>query len=302
MCTIKKSSENIFRQRLRDFYEDEESRSFDYNLYNYTTKVLLPHKEEIPRLYRYSPADYNNIRSLETKTLYLSEVGGMNDIFEGLSCPINDTVIKNLEDLHDIAYLKSFSEHKNDLLMWSQYGENYSGMCVEYDLRTIDDSLAYHLFPVIYSESRCIKGHPDISYKELSELKYASQHANCPDEVDFLKDVMSLFLYKSQAWEHEAEWRLVVTYLQMHCGHEMIDNGDDYKEHYMINSQQIKFPYASTVYLGPKMKSYIKQHIACICKRLKIKVYETSLSHSSYKLDENEYIADCREENTDEHQ
>lgn len=280
-----------FRLRLMQYLSlDTSDYLFDDDLYDFTSEVLLPHKESIPKLYRYSPADYNNIRSLEAKELFLSEAGGMNDIFEGLSCEVNDSVLENLEGLRDIAYFKSFSEHKNDLLMWGHYGENYSGMCVEYDLRTIDNACTYHLFPVMYLDRRYIKETLKFAARELSELKYDLQNSNIPDEVESLKDIMPLFVCKSPVWKYEAEWRLVVPYLQMHCGYDEVTDGKDHAEHYRIDAQSISFPYASAVYLGPRMKTHIKRHIAQICNRLNIKVYETKLSHNSYSLKEDEYL------------
>ncbi len=286
------NSQINFRKRLQEYFtanKDEDEYVFDSNLHNYVQDFIIPNKKDLPLLYRYSPADYNNIRCLEEQKLYLSEAGRMNDIFEGLACKINDTVIKNLEELYDIAYLKSFSENKNDILMWSHYGDNFSGMCVEYDICEINNALAFHLFPVIYSNKRCIKSSLDISLKELSTLKYAIKNRDCPDEVDFLKDIMALFICKSKEWEKEAEWRLIVTYLQMHCDYDEVEDGNDTQKHYDINSQRINFPYAKAVYLGPKMKSHIKDHIAFICKTLKVEVFETSLSRNFYKLEATKY-------------
>ena len=168
-----------FREKLRNIIEEkEESYIFDCNLYDYIQEELIPNKSDIPTLFRYTPADYNNIRSLETKQLFLSEIGSMKDIFEGLSCEIDDRVIENLEKLHDIAYFKSFSDNNNHLLMWSSYADNYSGMCVEYDLTNMQDKCYYHLFPVVYSEKRHAKANLQFTFDELIGIKRA-----CPPFV-----------------------------------------------------------------------------------------------------------------------
>ena len=88
------------------------------------------------KLYRYMPFNYNNIRSIEKGAIYLSEIGKMNDVFEGLTL-VHDSQTIDFKDLHDLVYLKSFSEEKDNLLMWSHYGDNHKGLCIEYDLKHI---------------------------------------------------------------------------------------------------------------------------------------------------------------------
>lgn len=275
-----------FRAKLAQYLSaDAPTYPDDDDLYHFTSEVLLPNKASIPKLYRYSPADYNNIAALETRRLFLSEAVGMNDIYEGLSCTADDSVVDNLEELRDVAYLKSFSEHKNDLLMWGHYGEEYSGMCIEYDLCSIEDSCAYHLFPVVYSDKRHTNGNLKCTMRELFELKHDQKNQNCPDEFDSLKDIMPLFVFKSNAWSYEAEWRLIVPYLQMNCMWTEVATSDEgHAEQYEIDTRYISFPYASAVYLGPRMEKHKKHHIAGICRRLNIKAYEANLSPDSYKL------------------
>ena len=128
----------IFRDKLYStiiaFQEDEE----DLKLHKYSD-WLIDHKEQLPYLYRYSKADYYNIHSLETKTLSLSPIGEMNDIFEGLAYEINPENIGAEKRLKDIAYIKSFSEKHDDLRMWGIYADNYSGMCVKYNIRKLNE-------------------------------------------------------------------------------------------------------------------------------------------------------------------
>ena len=118
---IKSSFEKIIN-------DSKDGLIYDYELVDFIENMVLNNKNEIPPLFRYSPADYNNIRNLETERLFLSSLGGMNDIFEGISCEVDDSVLETIDDFSDIAFLKSFSEEKNNLLMWAHYAEDYSGM------------------------------------------------------------------------------------------------------------------------------------------------------------------------------
>ena len=111
---IKKEFAEIFEESLENVLNDCELAEFARN-------VVLKNRAAIPPVFRYSPADYYNIRGLKTQSLFLTPVGNMNDVFEGVSCKITDEVINKLEQLSDIAYLKSFSEEKNNLLLWAHY-------------------------------------------------------------------------------------------------------------------------------------------------------------------------------------
>jgi len=277
-----------FREKLSKIYEDNRDSNYIYDedLFNFIKENIITRKAELPLLYRYSKADYSNIRNLETGKLYLSEAGNMNDAFEGLSGEINDNVSRNLDKLKNVVFIKSFTELKNDLKLWSMYADNYAGMCIAYDFSKICDSYIYHLFPIIYSEKRKIKNNLNICIEQFTKLLKDKEDNNCISDFDFLKDIMSLYLIKSKSWENEREWRLVFSYLQIYENFEDIETDEnDIKELYKVNSQLIDFPYAKAIYLGPKMDFQKKEHLKEIGRKLKIPVYETKLSHSKYEIE-----------------
>ena len=259
---------------------------YDFELAEFSRDVILSNKKSIPTLFRYSAADYYNIRGLETQNLFLSPLGNMNDVFEGLSCEINDDVIDGIEDIRDIAFLKSFSEEKSSLLMWAHYADNYSGMCVEYDFSKLSDTLLFHLYPVVYSSKRTTSRHLEQAIIEHKDLKRMNEENCYPNDCDYIKDIMSLFLTKSISWSYEKEWRLLATYAQIY--NEADDVYDDQEDFYRINSQNVSVASCvKAVYLGPKMKQNIKEHIKEICtNRLEnISVYSTRLSKEKYELE-----------------
>lgn len=279
-----------FRKELEELFIEqkrgEESRIFDFELCAFVRDILLPNREKIPTLYRYSPADYNNIRALEKQELYLSESGNLNDVFEGLSCGIPSSDLTDaLIRLHDLSYLKSFTEKESDLVMWGTYADSYAGMCVAYDCsRFEDESLYYHLFPVRYSDVRRTKANVRRMANELYDLKRALEESNDPAGFDSLMDTMGLFLTKSSGWADEREWRLIVTHLQKEMSFDECGEDQELAPLYAINSQFISFPYAKAVYLGPRMRNDIKEHLCGIGKKLGIPVYEMMLANDSYKL------------------
>lgn len=276
---IKSNFEKIFN-------DSKDGLIYDYELVEFIENIVLNNKNEIPSLFRYSPADYNNIRSLETERLFLSSLGGMNDIFEGISCEVDDRVLETIDDFNDIAFLKSFSEEKNNLLMWAHYAENYSGMCVEYDFRNLSNEILYHLYPVYYTNTRSVSRNLNHAIEEHKDLKRMNAEYCYPNDTGFIKDILSLFLTKSMAWSYEREWRIIATYPQIHNTAEDVD--DEQKVLYGINSQSINISKCvKAVYLGAKMKEHVKKHIKEICRTKldNIPVYSTRLSKNKYELE-----------------
>lgn len=275
------------RESLQIIFDNIDSGYiFDSDLCVFSKESICQNSNNIPRLFRYCPANYNNIRNLEEKRIYLSEAGSMNDIFEGLSCEINDSVIENLAMLNDIAYLKSFTENKNDLLMWATYADNYAGMCIEYDLNLLEknDPLLYHLFPVIYTDKRSTKANLSFSYKELKKLKNDLEENNSPCDLMFLQDVMGLFITKSRVWSQEKEWRLIVSYLQMNLDYDEVGANDETEKLYGVKERNVFFPCVKSIYLGPRMRASVKQHLKDIGKKINASVHEMTLSHDTYEL------------------
>lgn len=268
-----------FRNELLNRFEIRQV--YDFDLQDFSEE-LKESRSNIPALYRYSPADYNNIRNLETQKIFLSNVGSMNDIFEGLSSELDADSLKSLDNISELVYLKSFSENRNDLKMWSQYGAEYFGMCVEYDLTKMNNSLLYHFFPIVYSNERIAKGNLK---QALSDIERCCNK----EEIDtfFLEDVVPLFLIKPKCWENEKEWRLIFSWLHLNRIADEIILEDEREEIlFSYDAQLIDFPYAKAVYMGPKMPQHIKAHIAEIADKLHIPAYEMILSKTEYKLEE----------------
>ncbi|MCI5662068.1 MAG: DUF2971 domain-containing protein [Clostridia bacterium] len=271
-----------FRKELQNRMDEENGWLCDFELRTYSEE-LIDNRSDIPRLYRYMPANYNNIRCLETKELYLSKIGAMNDIFEMLGGVADTKTVKALEGLSDLFYIKSFSERENDLLMWSGYADEFRGMCVEYDLSNMDGSYYYHLFPVVYKDGRYGKACID---QYTSEELQCYKQDNYISEDSELQDIYSAAICKSNRWSGEAEWRMIVSYVQMHEKYNKAGMWEgDFEEQYAISSQYISFPYIKSVCLGPRMEERVKEHIKEIGRRPGgFEVHEMQLDNSDYCL------------------
>ncbi len=268
--------------------KDSNNNIFDLELLEFS-KLILNNKIQIPHLFRFSNVDYYNIRGLETESLFLSPVGSMNDIFEGLSCEITDTIIDKIDKISDSAYLKSFSEDKDNLLMWAHYAQNYSGMCVEYNFSKLDDNILCHLFPVNYSNKRNININLNRVICDLKKLKQDNDEGTLQYDYIFLNDIMATFLNKATSWSYEKEWRIIVTYPHLfNTAEELSNENEDENIFYNIDSQKISVKDCiEAIYLGPRIKKEFKEHIIEICKKTltKTKLYSSRLSDKEYKLD-----------------
>ena len=127
------------------------------------------------KLYRYVPANYFNIRNIETQKIHLSSNGSMNDVYEGILSSSNLSYYK-LQKLNDIALMTCMTESYDNTLMWSHYADSNAGMCIEYDLKRLKNApfnILDHLFPVVYSKKRIIKRDIDSLIESYLDLKKA---------------------------------------------------------------------------------------------------------------------------------
>ena len=282
---------NIFRNELNKIFSEAQSEKrrykdiFDFELVDYVKETIIPNKAKLPLLYRYSPADYNNIRNIEKEELFLSDIRSMNDIFEGVTTHVSEDFISHLDDLKGIAYCKSFTENKNDLLMWSHYADEYRGMCVEYDLSKLSENILYHLFPVIYQEQKINSNFYNYALESYADYLKMIEEQNEPNNPEDLLDILSKFIIKSRCWKEENEWRIIAAHIHIYDEAERFD--DAAVELYNLESNLISVKNCiKTIYLGPQMPNNKKEHLKEIARKIgNIDVYEAKMSPHEFKLD-----------------
>lgn len=93
----------------------------------------------------------------------------------------------SVQEFSEKRGVSCFSEDHTDLLMWSHYGENYRGFCLEFDTSH-------------FSKFKKVTYSPTMpTFDPLPVLKGSL------GESDF----MSIFSTKSLSWGYEKEWRLL---------------------------------------------------------------------------------------------
>ena len=275
---------------------EELSNLLDFEYQNLEWETLEKFTNELSRvrengftLYRYSPADFYNIRNFECGKLWLADNGSLNDIYEGFPvCGITDKDRSKLSKLSDCAYIKCFSENFNSNTMWAHYADNHRGICVAYDLALLDhgEEVLEHIFPVLYQEQR------PFSRDQLSEICDAQKWLNYdifndayPENGEILNDALLLFLRKGKEWESEQEWRIIYSKYQLY----------EKSETNVINNI-IDFDCASAIYLGQRINPEIRKNIEEIVERINtarknthkpnINIYCMKFDEKTYRLHE----------------
>lgn len=279
--------ENIY-QELRERLEkllDDENQNLSWKSLDTFTQELSNVRQDGFKLYRYSPADYYNIRNFETGRLRLTDNGRLNDIYEGL--PIFDTnEIDKLQMLRDCAYIKCFSEQYNSSVMWAHYADNHRGICVEYDLSLLDgeDEVLPHIFPVLYVEGRPFSGEAALEICDSQKwLNNDIFHNAYPSDAEILDDALLMFLFKGEEWKPEREWRI------LYSKHQLYNRSAS-----NIIDQTISFDCATAIYLGARIEPEISKNITEIVERInrtrqsshkpKIQIYRITPGEQTYTL------------------
>lgn len=283
----RKELEKIILQGNPTLVFDEELEKFHYfmrdNLHTDTIK-----------LYRYSCTDFYNIRNFERQILRLSPNGSMNDVYEGMSAAdINKLNAKDLESLSDLVYLKSFSETKDNLLMWSHYADNNRGICVEYSLDELkqENEVLEHIYPALYTDTRYLTTNLQEVIDQRRELKICFENNYVIDDITYLVDIIPQFLVKGKCWEYENEWRLI------YSAYEIYDKNEE-----LLNNYIVEFDCATAIYFGYRIDKEVKDNLIEIIQRINmrrkkqnrtcIRAYQVYLVDHKYKFGYQEITVD----------
>lgn len=234
------------------------------------------------KLYRYMPATYYSIRNFEKGIIHLSPNGVMNDIYEGVPNLQEELSYYQLKKLSDLAFMTCLSETHDNTLMWSHYANNHEGICVEYDLKLLQNDplkICNHLFPVLYCDTRLITPNIQSLINSHCELKKDIDEGNVYEGSEPLNNILPMFLTKGTVWAYEQEWRIIYTKKQIYDANEEI-----------LYSGSLPFPCISAVYLGYRINPEIKENIVEIADRIRfsknreIEVYQAKLESAGYKI------------------
>lgn len=191
----------------------------------------------IQKLYEWiykSAPDKSNFASM-----YLTD-GKPNDSFKNRAMETLKKVLVETGKLNTIG-ICCFSEINNDILMWAHYANGHRGFCLEFDARA---------FPIISAKQ--------VVYSKVFPL------FNFVEIIDEAKPTYRLILTKSEHWNYEKEWRVI------------IDNGDSG----IIYDKQV----LTGIYFGSAMPDLHKEILGNILSGSNTKIYEMKISSTEYKV------------------
>ena len=144
----------------------------------------------------------------------------------------------------------SLTENKNSQVMWEMYGNNYNGICIEYDF--VDDINAMiNILPVIYKNKNNKHFIMILVEIVLDSIIEALSNGKLGGKDSLKKYVMELFLVKYKEWSFQKEWRAV---------------GEA--------AGKLKVKKISGIYLGKNISKTNKNKVINLARKKGIAVYE----------------------------
>jgi hypothetical protein len=167
-----------------------------------------------------------------------------------------ESTVAVLQAMRSAMKICSFSVVSDSILMWSHYGSNHQGFCVEYDLEKFDpgDVFLKNLYPVVYSD-------------QLFDLTYWGEKLVTGKREDFTPLFPLLgVIQKFSGWGYEKEWRYV-----------------SFQEKPTPNRAR-PMPVPTRVYLGAKAASSTAKELQAICEEKNIAMSQMRMSNDKYEL------------------
>lgn len=149
----------------------------------------------------------------------------------------------------------SFSETPDSIVMWSHYGDQHRGFCIEYDIKELSEETPFirMLFPIIYSE----KFFDATPYYQAVTANKTGFNTHFP---------LLAALHKSPEWAYEREWRLVISASMVK------------------NDLGFAAPKAKTVFLGHRMSEAHRAKVRAICESKGIEVRVMAMKKDCFSL------------------
>ena len=157
------------------------------------------------RLYRYrsltrdADAVQQEIDSIVKKYLFCSSFTRMNDPMEGFYRPSKvlsgksdyKDIVREITDIKSNVGIACFTETFEDVLMWTHYAGNYTGICLAYSTHELLVGLPNHVSLV------------RLAYVDQPPVIYPSQVSNVSNAAT------RILSQKKYDWAYEREWRVL---------------------------------------------------------------------------------------------
>ncbi len=256
LCEDKLKLESRQAEAFYRFIVGEDLRQFEIDFLNLQMEIYTP---ELPRnsIQIWTSKSIKEKFELFGRLIGLAEeeiqyVISLSQKLSQLQNNVEDEINKNF-------VITCFCESYKNELMWAHYAEKHQGICVEYDFRKLfvnDPESIYkllQLYPVIYSNERpSIPVTTDVKgefHYMVKEGKYSSE------------DKLRALLTKSNVWQYEKEWRLIMPGLSY---------------------QILELPIISKIFLGAKIFEENEAKIIKLASEKKIKVYKMNIHPYRY--------------------
>ncbi len=181
--------------------------------------------------------------------------------------------ITQMANMRDSLYITCLSAVCDSILMWSYYGQDHKGICIELEIE--ED-------PRMLSKIKYCTERPTVQMeklmKDLCGKMFAQKSSSeIDDDPVLLPLVIQPYISKSKEWEHEQEYRLIFPEQildEMGIKKKMCSDG---KERFMYNVKITK------VFVGAAMSDVQKSEIRSIVPS-NVKVIEMQISDTKYEL------------------
>ncbi|AQR95543.1 DUF2971 domain-containing protein [Clostridium saccharoperbutylacetonicum] len=158
----------------------------------------------------------------------------------------NIEIKKKKQELIDKIGVLCVGERKDKILMWSYYGCNHTGFCVEYDFGELEKENG-PIFPVLYKN-------------DLENInKFIAD--------DKTQGIIVPLITKCNEWEYEQEWRMFINDMDP-CETRRIVVG----------------PTPKKLYMGCKISTKYEDEIREICKNKGIELYKMKMKEDAFEL------------------
>lgn len=240
-----------------DFIEIMKNRMIDHEMFGYIEegrKCKLKNmglQEAMDQLYDQIASKYKK--------------GGLTDadkeaIVYAICKELNESSDREIDNFNQMMqsgiFIHALSELNDSILMWSHYGKDHTGFCIEHNtLADKDENRTRLLFPVIYQDNM-----PDISPYLIKK----ERHAQCNIAV-------LAAMIKAKCWEYEHEWRYIFP--------------EGPGKSFNVMSLPI-----SAIYLGCKISDENQEILLDIARKKGIKAYKMKMRSNEFKLDAEELL------------
>jgi hypothetical protein len=192
------------------------------------------------------------IAAIKQNYLYCSPFDRMNDPMEGYFRPTSalrgdDDFKKSIQRIVGVKTsigIACFSETRDDLLMWTHYAGNHSGICVAYSTKRLVDGLAEQVSLV------------RLGYGDAPPLVSSGEALNAE------RAARKILSQKKQNWSYEREWRVLGPTGQVH-----------------INGKQA----VTDLYFGSRVSLAHRQKILSRLQRTGIKAYAMKVNEYNHE-------------------